>query len=404
MSQEEVVKEVEKRYEDMLKTADPQDWSYAWRTELNTGGFKAVDFLMNKVVKPGKCIGCAACVVICPVDVFDYENERPIDARDEACVYCELCVDVCPILRPPEADLGVLKYRQPVIDEGFGKYAYAVLSRSKIPEFQKRGQDGGVTTTLLTYALEKGIIKGAVVGHTPPDNPHLPVHKLATTREEILNSSMSRYTYSPNMVALLEAMRKNISKIAVVGVPCQIDGLRHLQYGGIELSIVKWYRENVAFSIGLFCSEAFTHNGIKALTDKLGVPPSDIENINIKGKVVLRMSDGREIEESLKDFRKYARPACEYCLDYSAELADIATGGIGLNGWAFTVIRTEAGHKLFQAALDEEWVETRPLEDAPKSKALLIKLSTKKRSRQLPALMPSVDELFKQEPPEKRSH
>jgi ferredoxin len=38
---------------------------------LNRGGFPAYELLMEEVVNPGKCVGCAACVSICPVDVFD---------------------------------------------------------------------------------------------------------------------------------------------------------------------------------------------------------------------------------------------------------------------------------------------------------------------------------------------
>ena len=56
--------------------ADPHEWAFSWRTELNRGGFPAVDLLMEEVVKPGKCVGCAACVAICPVDVFDYVDEK----------------------------------------------------------------------------------------------------------------------------------------------------------------------------------------------------------------------------------------------------------------------------------------------------------------------------------------
>ena len=61
------------------------------------GGFKAVDMLNDEVISQDKCVGCAACVAICPVDVFDFENEKPVDTRHSAYVYCELCVDVCPV-------------------------------------------------------------------------------------------------------------------------------------------------------------------------------------------------------------------------------------------------------------------------------------------------------------------
>jgi len=64
-------------------------------------------------------------------------------------------------------------------------------------------------------------------------------------------------------------------------------------------------------------------------------------------------------------------------------------GGIGLNGWTFTVIRTEAGHRAWQALLKSGWVEIKELSEMPKSKELLSRLSRYKRNRPLPALMPT---------------
>ena len=97
--------EIRARYRSLVDGgADEGDWAYAWRSEINRGGFKAVDLLMREIVDQGKCVGCAACVTVCPTDVFDYVDEVPVDTRDEACVHCVLCADVCPSLRPPDPD------------------------------------------------------------------------------------------------------------------------------------------------------------------------------------------------------------------------------------------------------------------------------------------------------------
>tara|TARA_B100001079_G_scaffold213262_1_gene187626 strand:+ start:15 stop:395 length:381 start_codon:yes stop_codon:yes gene_type:complete len=79
-------------------------------------------------------------------------------------------------------------------------------------------------------------------------------------------------------------------------------------------------------------------------------------------------------------------------MDYAADNADIGLGGIGLDGWTFTVIRTEAGHRAWQALVEAGWVEVKELEELPKSKELLTRLSRYKRNRPLPALMPTYQE------------
>lgn len=393
MHEEQLTQAVQKRYHALLKDANPQEWAHAWRSELNRGGFKAVDFLMREVVNTGKCVGCAACVTICPADVFDYREEHPVDARNDACVYCELCADVCPVLRPQDADVPtLLGYRQPSQDEGFGPYNYAMLARATRPDIKARAQDGGVVTTVLIHALQNGLIQGVVAGDVDPQSPQLGQAKLATTPAELLRCSGSRYTYSPNTLALLEAMHRDVRPLAVVGVPCQVEGMRQQQFSSIRLEMAQWYQKNVNLVIGLFCSESFTGESVQAIAQRLHVDPQEIVNINVKGKVVVRLRGGREEIIPLKDYRQYARPACLYCVDYAADHADLSVGGIGLDGWTFTVVRTEAGHEAFQLALTSGLLETQPLEAAPRSKPLLIKLSKSKRERPLPALMPTLQQ------------
>jgi coenzyme F420 hydrogenase subunit beta len=177
---------------------------------------------MDEVVEPGKCIGCASCVTICPVDVFDYVDERPVDARPDACVHCVLCAEVCPVLRPQDNDLeAFVHYRAPGIDDGFGPYSYALYARSTRPDIRERAQDGGVVSALLVHALESGAINGAILGDVEPENRLLGRHKLALTEEDILSCAASRYTYSPNTLAFREATDRDVRPVAVVGVPCQ---------------------------------------------------------------------------------------------------------------------------------------------------------------------------------------
>ena len=114
------------RYRSLVNSdTPPSEWAFAWRAELNRGGFEAYDFLMREIVDTGKCVGCAACVTICPTDVFDYVNEAPVDTRADACVQCVLCADVCPVLSPPDRTIAdVIDFREPKLEDGYGLYAY----------------------------------------------------------------------------------------------------------------------------------------------------------------------------------------------------------------------------------------------------------------------------------------
>jgi coenzyme F420 hydrogenase subunit beta len=389
------VRRVAERYRRLLAEAeDSNEWAYAWRSEINRGGFRAVDFLLDEVVDTGKCVGCAACVTICPVDVFDYIDERPVDARTDACVHCVLCAEACPVLRPPDKDLAtVVDYREPRTDAGYGPYSYACYGRATRPEIRERGQDGGVVSALLVHALASGAINGAILGDVLPGSTQVGRHKLALGEEDVLACAASRYTYSPNTLAFREALRRGVTPLAVVGVPCQVEGVRPEQNSGIRSAMSDWYRSNVALTVGLFCSESFTHESIERLARMIEVESERIAHVDIKGKVVVRLDDGTVVNASLKRYRECARPACLYCRDYSAEHADVSMGGIGLDGWTYTLVRTETGHRFLAAAIEAGEIETRPLADEPRGEALLERLAAeKKRNRPLPALMPTLQE------------
>jgi len=71
--------------------------------------------------------------------------------------------------------------------------------------------------------------------------------------------------------------------------------------------------------------------------------------INIKGKILVKTkTEIRTIPLAIA--KQYGRKSCGFCDDFSSELADISAGGLGLDGWTFTIIRTERGEELFSGA------------------------------------------------------
>ncbi|OEU47008.1 MAG: ferredoxin [Desulfobacterales bacterium C00003060] len=46
-------------------------------------------------VDTAKCIGCGECVEVCPVEVFELEDEKAVAVNADECLGCESCVEVC---------------------------------------------------------------------------------------------------------------------------------------------------------------------------------------------------------------------------------------------------------------------------------------------------------------------
>src|SRR5690606_36009483 len=85
---------------------------------------------------------------------------------------------------------------------------------------------GGLVTQILCFALEKGIINGALVTKMNKESPLQPQPFIARTKEEIIEASTSKYCPVPANMALKEILSSDVEKVAVVGLPCHIMGIR----------------------------------------------------------------------------------------------------------------------------------------------------------------------------------
>ena len=333
--------------------------------------------LEKKVIFAGKCVGCAACVVVCPFNCLDYAEQKPKIVKE--CKVCGICPQVCPQYELSWPALEEFVFgRRSNPEEEFGIYKRLVIAQATDKNILQTCQDGGVVTALLSFALGNGTIDGAATSGVSKERTLYPIPRLATTSKELLECAGTRYFYSPNLLALQEGIKQKRKSIAFVGTPCQIHAIRRIQ-----IIPLKKYADKLDIVVGLMCTESFTYQGLmeKHIQRVIGINPQDIRKINIKGKVLIAMKNGETREISLSEAKQYTRTSCISCSDFSAELADISVGGLGLNNWTFTVLRTKKGEELFEEAEKAHAIKTRPVEKEEKALNLLSRLSTKKRKR-----------------------
>ena len=380
--------------------------------------------MMNEVVAYGSCCECGSCVLVCPHNVIDYIDSKPKQVAKATAAFdfcgisegigCDVCAQVCPRLGQRETHLtdavfsgelsGNHTYRG-----AFGVYRRIVAARSKDPRVLERCEDGGVVTTLLAWLRRNDRIDGAVVSSVDKDKPCQPSPKLVTTEDEIIRSAASWYTYCPNNLALADAEKLGLTKVAFVGVPCQITPVRKMEQADAsyldngrkkekhierQRKFLKGYGDRVEFNIGLLCSEVFTFDGlmIDTIQNQMGIPLGDIRQFNVKGKVQIFKHDGTLIEMNLRRAQEYARPECHHCADFSAELADISCGGVGASNWTITILRSKKGEEVFDAMAREGLLEVKPIEEFETSMKVLLRLTRKQRER-VPT-PPGRDEIF----------
>jgi len=307
--------------------------------------------LKRDIIKPGICTLCGACAANC--EYITIENGAP--KLVGPCKACGVCYYQCP--------------RTITTEEGLiGGFRYAYAARSAIPEM--KGQDGGVGTALLLYALDEGLIDCAVVTTRSKEEPWKPIPKLATTREEILESGGSIYSHSMTLEALMSAIKQGMQSIAFVGTSCNIDAVTKMQkssYGLLHL-----FMRAKILKLGLFCMDTFAYEGIKAVLESYGITLENVESMKIrKGKFEVTLKDGKEHVFELSDFDEYRSSSCQFCTDLASENSDISFGGVGSpQGWTTVLARSAIGYEIFNEAIDNGYIEARHLTDGELEKVL----------------------------------
>jgi coenzyme F420 hydrogenase subunit beta len=357
-----------------------QRWSAQWKE------------LFAEVVTTGLCTGCAGCVVACPHDVLGYDDKngvyKPFHLEEELgptnCGHgergCTSCTRACPRFRTWEYEIDQHLFGRPRHpDEMAGVSKDVILTRATDKTVHEKGQDGGLVSAILLWAMENGYIDAALVSYLEGDGTSWKaIPGVARTRDEILAAAGSRYTYSANTLAYAEAVEGGAEKIALVGMSCQSSSPP-----AMTVRKAGKVARRFALNIGLLCSKTFDDAIFEELFEaKYGLHKQDMVKMNIKGVFQIWMKDGSYHEVPLKECHAWTREGCKMCPDFAAEHADISTGGIGaFNDWTLTIVRTPLGREIIVKMLQEGVIEGRPGDDDPGAIALLRKLATVSRRR-----------------------
>ncbi|MBE0524034.1 MAG: Coenzyme F420 hydrogenase/dehydrogenase, beta subunit C-terminal domain [Methanosarcinales archaeon] len=336
--------ECKKKFDDMAKNII--------RVKRNLEDKKKISFgrLRKDIIRPGICAACGACAASCPSIILEGEKPKLIGP----CNACGICYNQCP--------------RTITTEDGLvGKIRHPYAARSTISRL--KGQDGGVVTSLLAYALEEGLIDCAIVTVRSKEDPWRPVPVIATTYDELMDSAGTIYTHSMTIEALMNAVKQGMHSIAFVGPSCNIDAVYKMYkspYGLLHM----FMRVNL-LPLGLFCMDTFSHEGIQEFVESKQLKLQDVAAMKIKrGNIELETS-GKTLVYSLNELDPYRSSSCKFCTDLTAENANISFGGVGTpDGWTTVLTRTGRGYEIFKEAVENGYIEARDLEENEMSRVL----------------------------------
>jgi coenzyme F420 hydrogenase subunit beta len=210
----------------------------------------------------------------------------------------------------------------------------------------------GIATRLGEKLLASGTVQAVLTMAPHPEDRWRPVPVLVTKPEGMAQCRGMRMGYAPLLALLEPARAQGFTRIAIIGIPCQVYALRALEK---ELGLERLY------VIGTPCSDNTTTENFHQFLALLDEDPDSITYLEFRADyyVELRFADGRQREIPFLQLPISQLPpdffplTCRSCVDYTNVLADITVGYMGGQGAQWLLVRNERGEELLSLLGDE---------------------------------------------------
>jgi len=323
---------------------------------------------MKHLIDKSLCTRCGACFAIDENSFLKKDNEGyPVTTDDnyDKSKY----INVCSGENWNYKQLLYNEYGRDVkynpLKPDIGIHTSVLLVSSANAKLRKRGQSGGVTTTLLGYAMDTGYIDSVLCVRRPKlKNIFSAEPFIAKNKEELLESCGSKYTICSVLDKIYE-IAKCSDKFAITTLPCQTAGFKRLSTDHDPT-----LKEKCKLIIGPFCGMNMDKIMGPELVGALKINSENIKAFqnrggDFPGKTVINLKSGPNVYLDRTAHRLFYRMfspiRCYTCTDYGNELADLSVadcwkkdynGFIYPEGAAYVICRSSRGKQLLNAAIN----------------------------------------------------
>ncbi|CAK2010511.1 Coenzyme F420 hydrogenase/dehydrogenase, beta subunit C-terminal domain [Vibrio crassostreae] len=261
-------------------------------------------------------------------------------------------------------------------DDRIGYYKSLFVGHVKEGEYRENASSGGMGTWIFKELFEKGLIDGVIHVKENADKASSILFKYGISKsiEEIQAGAKTKY-YPVELSEVLDLVKNNKGKYAIVGIPSFIASIRLLALNDAEI------KERIIFTVGLICGHQKSSKFADYMAWQVGIRPGNLKEIDFRHKLndakadsyAIKMTglvDG-EIKTVIKSKNHlsgqnwgfgYFKPlASDFTDDVFNETADIVVGDAWLpeytndsEGNNIVIIRSPIIQNLITEAIDED--------------------------------------------------
>lgn len=317
---------------------------------------------------------------------FDrYGQYKPVGTKDWFHRRSQQFAEICPF--SPEAAnedelskwcFGEQQHRSKQLGYVLAAYVGHVMEG----EFRETGSSGGMASWILTRLLRKGLVDAVVhVGaRNRETDPCFFHYKISRNEEDILAGAKSRY-YPVELSRVLEIIRSEPGRFAIVGIPCFIKAIRLLCRQDPIL------RERIIFTLGLFCGHMKSARLMESFAWQMGTSISELQCMDYRRKDPDRPARAYTAQFILKNGETKSRDwwnmadgdwgagffqnsACNFCDDVVAETADVSLGDAWIEPYAsdgrgtnVVIVRSSQVHQLVDEGIQQGLLKLDSVDD-----------------------------------------
>jgi coenzyme F420 hydrogenase subunit beta len=316
-------------------------------------------FLKKYVLEEGLCTGCGACVGLCPYQVV--YHDRTVQLH-----HCDLedgkCYAFCPRTTTDLTALRKLLFEKDDLTPEIGAVKGYYFSQAVDPELRKIAQHGATVTALMELALAEGLIDSAIVSSR--NQEFMQNGAIVNDRVTLRKNAGSKFTVSPTIAAFNQLVTDDKGNMGVVATPCQ----------ALALAKMKLVKEDTAkidqlkLVVGLYCGWTLSAEKYTKLLFQNDIALESIVGMDVPaGKNILELftNNGAKFIP-FDEVQDCIREACLYCMDSTAEYADVSVGSARFAGnwkevrhWNQLIVRTAKGRELVELAVKRGTLKVR---------------------------------------------